>query len=594
MSESKNLPADSHSVAYASGVRVKHMQLSLSVNFQHQKLNGKAQFWLANPKNETRLFLDSRSLQINSVLSAEESRPLTWQWLDDKPFLGKGLQIELDPDKDSSLIVEYETTAGADALQWLSPEQTFGKKEPFLYTQGQAILSRTWFPCQDSPGIRFTWTADVVVPENLKAVMSADERLENGQNFHFAMHKPVPAYLVALAVGRFDFKPIDDRTGIFAEPEILDRAAWEFADVGKMVSAAEKLYGPYRWGRYDVLILPAAFPFGGMENPCVTFATPTILAGDRSLVSLIAHELAHSWSGNLVTNATWDDFWLNEGFTVYFERRIMEALEGKEYADMLAVLGYQDLLETIHDLGETSEATHLKLHLTGKDPDEGMNDIAYEKGYRLLCELEKLYGRPAWDAFIRQYFDAHAFQSITTEQFLRYLQQNLLEKNPNKHASVNLEAWIYQPGLPKGSDQPISSRFEMAERATEAFIQSSQFPDDPAWSSHEWLLFLRKLSGKASKNQMEELDKKYHFTQSGNSEIRFQWFLLALQTQYTPAYDSLEYFLEHTGRRKFVLPLYKELCKTLAGRDWAKRIFAKARKNYHAVTKQSVEDLLAS
>jgi hypothetical protein len=310
------------------------------------------------------------------------------------------------------------------------------------------------------------------------------------------------------------------------------------------------------------------------------------------LVSLIAHELAHSWSGNLVTNATWDDFWLNEGFTVYFERRIMEALEGKDYAEMLAVLGYQDLIGTIADFGDTSTSTHLKLNLKGSDPDDGMNDVAYEKGYLLLCHLEQIVGRPAWDAFVKKYFDTHAFQSMTTEKFLGFLESELLISNKQSLESTNVKNWIYKPGLPQGLKAPESLRFSKAGNAANLFVSKGETPQNSeAWSSHEWLHFLRTLPDGLSQTQLQKLDQNFSFTKLGNSEILFQWLLISIQNKYLPAYDALEYFLQNTGRRKFVLPLYKELVKTVEGKDLAKRIFQISKGNYHSVTRQSVEAL---
>jgi aminopeptidase N len=361
-----------------------------------------------------------------------------------------------------------------------------------------------------------------------------------------------------------------------------------------MLEAAEKLYGPYRWGRYDVLVLPSSFPFGGMENPCLTFATPTILAGDRSLVSLVAHELAHSWSGNLVTNATWNDFWLNEGFTVYFERRIMEALEGKEYAEMLAVIGRGDLDNCLNDLGPASPDSRLKLELKGRDADDGMTDIAYEKGYLFLRMLEQKVGRISWDAFLNQYFEAFAFQSISTEKFLQYLENNLLKNSNINPSDVKLDEWIYQPDIPAGTERIISSRFQKAEKFAALSLQG-QIPDGNefrGWSAHEWLHFLRQLTGKADANLAAKLDQQFRFSTSGNSEIQFEWILLTLKANYSQSLKAAEAFLIHTGRRKFVLPLYKELSKTPEGRREAIRIFRLAEAGYHPVTRNSVQAFL--
>lgn len=592
------LPADPHSFAQPDRVKVKHTHLDLKVDFQTRTIQGTARLDITAAENGDTLVLDTRNLNIQKVRTGNPAKELAFSLDSAQPFLGQALRIPVPKGASSQVFIDYSTTEGADALQWLEPEQTAGKKHPFLFTQGQAILSRTWFPCQDGPGIRFTWSADVQVPAGLKAVMSSENRTADtaAGKFHFEMPHPVPAYLVALSVGNLAFQPIDARTGVFAEPEMLSKSVYEFADLGKMVEAAESLYGTYRWGRYNVLVLPPSFPFGGMENPCVTFATPTILAGDRSLVSLIAHELAHSWSGNLVTNSNWNDFWLNEGFTVYFERRIMEKLEGKEYADMLAVIGYQDLTLTLEDLKNEPQSTCLKLNLAGKDPDDGMNDIAYEKGYRLLCLIEKQVGREKWDAFLKGYFDAHAFQSMTTEDFLSYLEAQLLKPAGISLETSGIKDWIYKPGLPAGAEVPVSARFEAVEKALTAFSSGTlpQKETTTKWSSHEWLHFLRGLPDGLSSAQMKILDESFHFTQTGNNELLFEWLMWSVKVGYAPADAALENFLIHTGRRKFVLPLYKELVKTEAGKQRAARIFELGKANYHSVTRGSVAALFAS
>lgn len=587
--------ADPHSFAQPGRVKVTHTHLDLRVDFESKTIQGTAQLNVQASENGDTLVLDTRNLNIQKVRSGNPAAEQAFSLDSAQPFMGQALRIPVPKGAASQVFIDYSTTEGADALQWLEPGQTAGKKHPFLFTQGQAILSRTWFPCQDGPGMRFTWSADVQVPSGLEAVMSSEKRTADSAagKYHFEMPHPVPAYLVALSVGNLAFQSIDARTGVFAEPEMLQKSVYEFADLGKMVEAAESLYGAYRWGRYDVLVLPPSFPFGGMENPCVTFATPTILAGDRSLVSLIAHELAHSWSGNLVTNANWNDFWLNEGFTVYFERRIMEKLEGKDYADMLAVIGYQDLTGTLEDFKGQPEATCLKLNLAGHDPDDGMNDIAYEKGYRLLCRIEKLVGREKWDAFLKGYFDAHAFKSMTTEDFLAYLDAQLLKPAGIELETSGIKDWIYKPGLPAGAEVPVSTRFEAVEKALVAFASGSlpQKETTAKWSSHEWLHFLRGLPEGLKADQMKSLDAAFHFTTSGNNELLFEWLMWSVKVGYSPADAALEQFLVNTGRRKFVLPLYKELVKAEAGKARAAAIFEKGKANYHSVTRGSVAAL---
>ncbi|HKR63527.1 MAG TPA: M1 family metallopeptidase, partial [Thermoanaerobaculia bacterium] len=503
------------------------------------------------------------------------------------------LVIAVKPET-KSVRVEYSTAPHAAALQWLTPEQTAGRRHPFLFTQSQAILARTWVPCQDSPGIRMTYDATVRVPRGLMAVMSAENATEPSEDgvYRFRMPQAIPSYLLALAVGDLAFRSFSDNSGVWAEKPMIDASAYELADTPKMIAAAEALYGPYRWGQYDVLVLPPSFPFGGMENPRLTFATPTILAGDRSLTSLVAHELAHSWSGNLVTNATWNDFWLNEGFTVYFERRIMEAVYGRDYSEMLALLGYQDLVATVAEL--PGRDTHLFLDLEDRDPDEAATKLAYEKGYFLLRLLEETVGREAWDAFLRDYFDRHAFHSMTTAAFMEDLRTNLLSKFAGSEERIGLEQWIHTPGIPENAPRVSSDAFTRVESQVKSFVSGTPASQLAAsqWSTHEWIHFLRHLPKNLTLDQMKELDATFHFTDSGNSEILHEWLMQAIEHDYKPAYDALERFLLKQGRRKFLKPLYEKLAKTPEGFERARRIYEKARPMYHAVSYRTIDQIL--
>jgi leukotriene-A4 hydrolase len=345
--ESTPMKQDLHSYAKPHESRVKHLQWTATVDFKSRTISAVASWSLESAANADSVVLDMKDLHIHRI-TLNGKTPAEYHIGKKDAILGQALSIALVPNT-HTVEIEYATDPAAEAVQWLNPQQTTGKTFPFLFTQSEAILARSWVPCQDTPGVRFTYEADVAVPKDLLALMSASNPQEKNStgHYHFEMKQSISSYLLALAVGDIGFKPISARSGVYAEKSIADQAAWEFADLEKMISGAEALYGPYRWERYDVLVLPPSFPFGGMENPRLTFATPTILAGDRSLTSLIAHELAHSWSGNLVTNATWNDFWLNEGFTVYFETRIMEKLYGKDYSEMLASLNLQDLKEEI-------------------------------------------------------------------------------------------------------------------------------------------------------------------------------------------------------------------------------------------------------
>jgi leukotriene-A4 hydrolase len=583
---------DLHSFAKPKEAVITNLSLSIEVDMDKQIISGVANYTIEKSANATLIWFDTKQLNIEKVLLNENIKT-NFQLSPEKPFLGRGLSVNITAET-KTVSIYYSTTKESAALQWLTPEQTEGKNAPFLFTQGQAILTRTWIPIQDSPGIRFSWDAKVKVPPTLLAVMSAQnpkQKNETGE-YTFRMVEPVPAYLIALAVGDLHFITLSERTGVYAESDMVGKASDELMEMEQMLVSAEKLYGTYQWGRYDVIVLPPSFPFGGMENPRLTFATPTIIAGDRSLISLVAHELAHSWSGNLVTNATWDDFWLNEGFTVYFERRIMESISGKEYADMLAVLGYQDLLETVVDLGDTSSATKLKLNLTDKDPDDGMSDIAYEKGYFFLQYLENILGRTSFDLFLNEYFKTYAFKTITTEEFLIFLNK----KFPGKLDPSQIDEWIYKPGLPKTLNKPVSLRFDLVDQELSRFAEQSIKAEKlitKNWSTHEWIRFIRKLPATLPMNKMIELDNALSFTQSKNAEIQFAWFMQAIQHDYAKADDAIISFLSSIGRRKFVLPLYKALFSNSRTAQLAKDTYVKLKTGYHSVTQQSVDEVFS-
>ena len=497
---SNHLIMDSHTLSNYKELPIKHSHLDLEVDFENKLLRGSVTHNFNEDRDTDLLILDSKHLEIDSVKDHQGDH-LNFEFGNFDELLGSKFSIQLYKES-KSVTIFYKTTSKSEALDWLMPNQTAGKSFPFMYTQGQSIFTRSWIPIQDTPGLRITYSANIKTPKNMMAVMSAanpqEQHSENSYNFE--MKQPIPPYLIALAVGNLQFKSVDYRTGVYAEPSMLDECVDELTDMGKMVDVAENLYGKYDWDRYDVIVLPPSFPFGGMENTRLTFATPTIIAGDRSLVSLIAHELAHSWSGNLVTNATWNDFWLNEGFTVYFERRIMESLYGKDYSEMLALLGYQDLVEEINDLEPDMQL--LRLNMLGKHPDDAMTDIAYEKGYFFLRMLEDHVGREKMDSFLLRYFNDYKFKTIITEEFIIYLENNLLNEYNEK---LNINEWIFEPGIPANCPKIKSVRFENAASLVDDFMFSdaSSLKEKTAnWSTHEWLHFIKHLPNNINLDQL--------------------------------------------------------------------------------------------
>ena len=580
------LARDPHTYAKPDEARVTHLDWNAEVNFESKIITAVASYQIKASDSAKKIILDTKGLKITSVRSSGKDLP--FQIGEERAFIGAPLTIDIDSTI-QSIEIHYETSPNAEALLWVEGDH------PFLFTQSQAILARTWLPCQDSPGIRFTYTANVKVDARYLALMSATNpqaKNENGQ-YKFDMPQPIPAYLMALAVGDIAFKSTGPRTGVYAIPEVIDAAAWEFAELEQMVITAEQLYGPYAWGRYDLLVLPAAFPFGGMENPRLTFVSPTVIAGDRSLVSLVAHELAHSWSGNLVTNATWDDFWLNEGFTVYFEQRIMEALQGRELSEMLAQLNRQDLDATVADLNSSGMAgdTKLKLQLTGRNPDDGMTDIAYNKGYFFLRLLEETVGRENFDRFLKSYFEEHKFQNMDTESFAELIKNDLLDSN--QYRSVKPDEWIFGEGIPDAIPQVQSHRLTKVDELRVQFEKGDVKVSDIPWSSwsyQERYRFLHSIKH-LDLQQMSRLDDAFKITATGNNEVLFAWLELSIKLQYKKAYQRLDSFLGEVGRRKFTLPLYEALVHHHQ-KSLAVNLFSKYKSKYHSVTAQSVAEVL--
>ncbi|EDM43973.1 neutral zinc metallopeptidase, M1 family protein [unidentified eubacterium SCB49] len=586
----KTYTEEPHSYAQPNDAVISHLSLDIEVNFDTRVINGTATYNIET-NGAAQIILDAKYLNISEVKADGKVTDFTLGAMDES--LGQPLTIAIK-ENTKNIAITYQTTAKTEALQWLNAQQTADKTNPFLFTQGQAILTRTWIPIQDSPQIRITYDATVKVPSNLMAVMSAENPKEKTADgiYHFKMVQPIPAYLMALAVGDIEYKAISNRTGVYAEKSMIEKVHTEFSDMEKMVLAAENLYGAYDWEQFDVIVLPPSFPFGGMENPRLTFATPTVIAGDKSLTSLVAHELAHSWSGNLVTNSTWDDFWLNEGFTVYFETRIMEALYGKERANMLALIGRQDLDDELEYLKDKPNDTKLKLDLKGRNPDDGMNSIAYDKGYLFLRTLEEKVGRDKMDAFLKAYFKENAFSTTNTEDFIKYLNANLLDNN---NITFNTLEWIYEPGVPANASVIKSDAFSNVERVLQNFMDTNKIDAAATsqWTPQEWGHFIRNFSKDISVTQLQQLDDTFNFTNSTNSYISMVWYEQSILNAYhgNDVDIKISEFLNTVGRRWYVTTLFSAFKK--ADRvDEALVIYKTARQNYHSVTANTIDTLL--
>ncbi|MDO7840899.1 M1 family metallopeptidase [Sphingomonas immobilis] len=588
---------DVWSFAEPEKARVTHVALDLTADFAKQRLSGTATLDILAKPGVGEIVLDDDGLEIAKITDAA-GRALKWSVGAARPDLGAPLTVQIGTAR--KVVVTYTSAPNASALQWLPPSLTAGKKQPFLFSQGEPNLNRSWIPTQDSPGIRQSWSAKITVPATMTAVMSAERLTPKGapvakgaRRFAFAMPHAVPPYLIALAIGDIAFKPLSPTTGVYAEPATLAKAAAELDDTEKMVKAAGDLYGPYRWGRYDILVLPPSFPFGGMENPTLTFATPTILTGDKSNVDVIAHELAHSWSGNLVTNATWSDSWLNEGFTTYFENRIDEAVYGKERAATLADLSWDDLQRDLKAAGGDGPDTRLHGEPGGGDKH---GELDYNKGATFLRTIEYRVGRAKWDAYLRGYFDRHAFQPQTSAGFLADIRANLIRGDAALETDLQLDRWVYGTGLPDNAVHVRSTTLAAVDAKLAAFTAggAATAVDTKGWSTQEWLRFLNGLPRKQTPERLAELDKAFTLSDSPSAYIGAAWFRLAIVNRYDPAVPAMDRYLHRIGRGLFVYPLYRLL---MAEGDWgppiARRIYATARETYHPMVAANLDKSVA-
>ena len=595
----KAVDRDEHSYAEPQKVAIADLALDIAVDFDAKTIGGTATYTLDwKDKAATQLVLDTRDLTIEKVEGEADNAwaPLQYALAAKDPVLGSKLTIET-PARNAKVRVTYTSSPEASGLQWLTPEMTEGKQLPFMFSQSQQIHARSWVPLQDTPQVRYTYSAHVTSRPDVMVLMSADNdpaAVRDG-DYTFKMPQKIPSYLMAIAAGDLVFKPISARSGVWAEPAMVDKATKEFEDTEKMIATTEQLYGPYRWDRYDMLVLPPSFPYGGMENPRLSFITPTVIVGDKTLVSLIAHELAHSWSGNLVTFSSAKHGWLNEGFTSYVENRIVESLYGKEQASMEYAIARNSLKKEIGTMPEATQALAVKPG-TKLDADDALSAVSYDKGAWFLQMLEERFGRQEFDAFLRGYFDHFAFQCITTEQFLDYAKKNLFDKHPNLVSDAEIQEWIYAPGIPARAPQVQSRGFSSTDTARIAWQGSGQLPNPQVtgtWITQQWVHFIEGMGDKLTVEQLKQLDDAYHFTGTANGEIAMRWYPLTIRSGYVDARPEIARFIERVGRRKLIMPIYEELAKTPDGLAFARESFARARPGYHPITTGSVEATLA-
>lgn len=578
----------------------RHIALDLNVDFDAKALRGSVLLHMnVLDRSADKIVLDTRDIAIESVVflladGTTEAAAFEMGVTDDVKGTPLNITVpeNIDLESEVAVRIDYETSPQASALQWLPPELTAGGKYPMMFSQSQSIHARSWVPLQDTPAVRITYEAIIHTPAELLAVMSAnnDPLTPRRGEYQFDMPQPIPAYLLAIAVGNLYFAPLGEDTGVYTEPELLDASVYEFANTQDMLDVAEQQFGPYQWGRYDLLVLPPSFPFGGMENPRLSFLTPSLLAGDRSLVSVVAHELAHSWSGNLVTNATWRDGWLNEGVTSYLESRLMEILYDKDRVDEERVLSYEELLGNFETV--PLERQGLAPRLESGDADDVQGTIHYHKGQLFLQYLENGFGRERFDEFLLGYFDEFAFQTITTEAFVDYLEEKLLSPNPDIISRQQVEVWMYQPGLPENAPIPSSKTLDSAAQLARAWaIGELALEDVPvnSWSPQALIHFINNLPDDLAHEKLQALDAEFGFSETKNAEIARTWFIQVAERRYSPAYASLEEYLNRYGRARLVAPIFGALAANGQDAELARAMYAKARGAYHPLTSGYIE-----
>ena len=565
-------PTDPNSYSRPDLVTTTHLHLALSVDFAQKRLVGEAVLSLRRvDPAATSVLLDVSKLEVAGVTDKATGAALKFT-VGSQSINGERLEVELPAGEVVEVAVAYATTPACTALQWLSPEQTSGKQRPFLFSQCEAIHCRSMAPCQDTPSVKATYSAAITAPSDLTVLMSAIREGEVEVEGEVAVSRwkqevPVQSYLIALAVGALERRTIGPRSAVWAEAALVDRAAGDFADTEVMLQKAEELCGPYVWGIYDILVLPPSFPFGGMENPCLTFATPTLLSGDKANADVIAHEIAHSWTGNLVTNVNFEHFWLNEGFTVFTERKIVGRMHGEPYRHFSAMLGWKGLEETVEKvLGPTNPFTALVPRLAGADPDDAFSCVPYEKGSTFLWYLEDLVGGAAvFEPFLRSYYTKFAYKSIDSEQFKAFFLEQFREVAAV--AEVDWAAWLHAPGMPTYKpafdDSLAKETWELAAawQAWDPATPAAFAQDFNAFSAKQQAEFLWTLLKAAPMDhaKLAAMAELYQLDKCSNVETEFKWVRLGLASRWEAAVGPALALATLQGRMKFVRPLYRDL-----------------------------------
>lgn len=570
---------DPNSFSESEKIITKHVDLDWDVDFTKKVIKGSATYKFKILKDDlTTILLDVSGINISdvSILASGNEIPINFMISDEVKNIGSKLTLDLPCDSSGELTVRinYETSPEAAALQWLTAEQTLGKKHPYLFSQCQAINARSLFPCQDSPAVKFTYNGHVRYPSELKGLMSAI-LTESGEGYaKFEQTVPIPSYLLAIAVGDVVSRTLGPNCRVWAEEGIIDECAEEFSETPLMLQVASEICGPYVWKQYDLLVMPPSFPFGGMENPCLTFITPTLLAGDKSLADVVAHEISHSWTGNLVTKKNFEHFWLNEGFTVFVEGKIVGRMHGDKERDFHSIRNLTELRENIRtQLADTPELTKLIVDLTNCSPDDSFSSVPYIKGSTFLRYIEDTIGGPdIFEPFFKFYLNKYKYKSITTDDFKRTLYEFFLDNDNvmSKLEKIDFDTWLYGEGMPPTIPNFDSSLATVCVNlanlwATKSAQELVDLPDIKIKITVQQLIdFLSKLIEKRdikdlNKEKVELLESTYNVNTTKNAEIRFRFLRLCIRARLLSRMDEIIRFANSNFRMKYVRPIYRDL-----------------------------------
>ena len=578
------------------------------VDFDNKKVDGEVTISFKALEDGEVIILDTKSLIIKSIKD-NTGNELDFK-LDNYYRLeshGVPLKIYKEYSKDDTfdITIEYSTTKDCMAIDWLEPEQTSGGKYPFMYSQCQSILCREMLPIQDTPAIKMPVQISITVPEELIGLAAGlfVEEINNGNNktFIYALDIPIPSYLIAIAAGDIGSQNVSERCTIYAEKTVVEKAAWEFSDTEKFLKIAENYIGEYVWEQYNILVLPPSFPFGGMENPTLTFLTPSLIAGDKSLVSVVAHEISHSWTGNLVTNENWPDFWLNEGFTMFIERKILSSHKDKDMAKLDAMVGLSNLKADIIAFGESKSFSSLEPNLLGRNPDDAFNKVPYEKGFNLLYYLEnKVNNDDIFQKFMRSYIDKFKKGVVKYMDFRTFFEtfiKNNVKDWEKILNDIDWDTWVFAPGFPPVENDFSNKYADEVDQAVKDFYEN-KLGDDFVKTFKDWFTllkqnFLNKIKEsdiKLSETQLEFLNEKLELIQGKyNVEVSCSYYLTVLYhgTLSTKFEESLVDFLGKHGRINYIRPLFSALARR--NKELAIKTLDKYRNFYHSIIIKYIE-----